>query len=70
MEGNKEKAGVLYKIADCTRMAFIRVQSTIRADGPPSAQAGAPQFDLASFDRPRRQAVIARSARQPRFPNG
>jgi len=46
---------------------FIRALSVIRADGSPSAQARAPQFDLASFDRLRRQTAIARSARQPCF---
>jgi len=30
--------GFPYEIVDCTRMVFIRVQATIRADGTPSAQ--------------------------------
>jgi hypothetical protein len=29
---------LFYKIVDCARMAFIRAQSTIRADGFSSAQ--------------------------------
>jgi hypothetical protein len=49
---------------------FIRAQLTIRADGPPSAQAGAPQFDVSSDNQRYRQATIARCARQPRFPRG
>ena len=34
----KDGFGFLYKIADCARMVSIRAQSTIRADGTPSAQ--------------------------------
>jgi len=34
----KDGIGVLYEIADCARMVYIRVQSAIRADGTPSAQ--------------------------------
>jgi len=30
-------------------MVFIRAQSTIRADGPPAAQARSPQFDVLPY---------------------
>jgi len=44
---------------------FIRAQSAIRADGPPSAQARSAQLEISPyFDRWRR-ATIARCARQP-----
>ena len=35
---NEDSTGVLYKIADCARMAFHPAQSSIRADGFSSAQ--------------------------------
>jgi hypothetical protein len=51
-------------------MLFIRAQSTIRADGSPSAQALALQVDVSRDVRHYRRATIARSARQPRFLDG
>jgi hypothetical protein len=37
IDKNKGGTGISYKIVDCVRMAFIRTQSTIRADGFSSA---------------------------------
>ena len=46
---------------------FIRAQSTIRADGAPSAQVRAMQFEILCHLSRYRRTAIARSARQPRF---
>jgi hypothetical protein len=43
-----------------TDVLFIRAQSTIRADGPPSAQVRLPQLDSSLyFDRYRRSGLCA-----------
>jgi len=42
---------------------FIRMQSTIRADGPPSAQARVPQFEASSEVCSEEGAAIARFTR-------
>jgi len=49
---------------------IIRAQSAIRADGPPSAQVSSPQREAFFYGHRRRRAGIARSARQPAFPDG
>jgi len=46
------------------------MQATIRADGPPSAQALSLQLDICRYAGQGRGSTIARSARQPRFPYG
>jgi hypothetical protein len=46
----------------CGRI-LVRTQSAIRADGPPSAQARAPQFEVSSDACRCRQAGIARAPR-------
>jgi len=46
---------------------IVRTQSTIRADGPPSAQVLALQFDVSSYIRRFWRAAIARCARQACF---
>jgi hypothetical protein len=38
IDKSNHSAGILYQIADCARMVFIRAQSTIRADAFTSAQ--------------------------------
>jgi hypothetical protein len=38
----------LDKIVDGARMVFIRAPSTIRADGPPAAQARSPKCDASA----------------------
>jgi hypothetical protein len=48
MNKSKDSAGISYKIVDWARMVFIRVQSTIRVDGPPSAQVRLLQLDVSS----------------------
>jgi predicted metal-binding protein len=51
---------LLYKIADCADMLFVRAQSVIRADGTPSAQARSLQIDVVScVDRCRRSCHCA-----------
>jgi hypothetical protein len=48
-------------------MFFIRAQSTIRADGAPSAQVRTLQLEVFSYVRQCRRTAIARYTRQPRF---
>ena len=55
----KNGSWVLYKIVDCARMVSIRAQSTIRADGTPSAQIATLQqlrtrFESLRMDRSKR----------------
>jgi len=54
----------------CADVLFIRAQSAIRADGPPSAQARTLQFELSTYIRRGWRPGIARSARQPCFLHG
>jgi hypothetical protein len=61
MDNNNHDRGFIQDHRLRADVLFIRTQSVIRADGPPSAQARAPQIEVSSDVRQCRRATIARS---------